>query len=584
MWRLIAVCSQASLLLRASAVSEADGSCSAASVSAQPDEFPDPSDKRVWLVANGDLRGTANDNAWPAQQALEKAITTAAAREGYEIVRANDLVKPLHDSGRNLISSQRQGLAVVGSIPSNARVLIAVATWQYSHHILGALEHHRGPILTVANWNGANPGLVGLLNLNGGLTKVGRRYSTTWTGDGSDAYFIGSLRQWLSSGNVPADESKVRDYDALTLVAAKKGSAEATGIAAANSFAASPAILGVLDEGCMGMQNAIIEDSLLNKLHIYKERLSQSALLAEMALVTDKDAKEVYDWLVGRKFTFYDGATQARTSKVGNIKTEDVMAQCKMYIATVRMADLHGCDGIGIQYQQGLKDMAPASDLAEGLMNDDVDRPPVFHRETGTELYAGRSLPHMNEVDECAGVDMLVTHRLWRSLGWDSSNTLHDVRFGATYGDQYVWVFLISGAAPAAMHIGGYGGSYSMLQPTFFWPAGGGGLSGVAKPGNVVWSRVFIMGGKLHCDMGRLRVIELPAEETQKRLDATSPQWPIMHAVLEGNISRDQFMGRHKANHIQVVYVPDAQDPDFAMRAKAAAMHTLGIEVHIIGL
>ena len=40
-----------------------------------------------------------------------------------------------------------------------------------------------------------------------------------------------------------------------------------------------------------------------------------------------------------------------------------------MYIAAVRMADDFGCDAIGIQYQQGLKDLLPASDLVEGMLN-----------------------------------------------------------------------------------------------------------------------------------------------------------------------------------------------------------------------
>jgi hypothetical protein len=56
--------------------------------------------------------------------------------------------------------------------------------------------------------------------------------------------------------------------------------------------------------------------------------------------------------------------------------------------------------------------------------------------------------------------------------------------------------------------------------------------------------------------MGRATVVELPEEETKRRLRATTPQWPIMHAVLHG-ISRDQLMARHKANHINVVYAPD---------------------------
>ena len=42
------------------------------------------------------------------------------------------------------------------------------------------------------------------------------------------------------------------------------------------------AIMGVFDEGCMGMYNAIIPDELLHPTGVFKERLSQSALYAEM--------------------------------------------------------------------------------------------------------------------------------------------------------------------------------------------------------------------------------------------------------------------------------------------------------------
>ena len=38
-------------------------------------------------------------------------------------------------------------------------------------------------------------------------------------------------------------------------------------------------------------------------------------------------------------------------------------------------------------------------------------------RETGRVLFAGEALPHFNEVDECAGLDGLVTNRLWTRAG-----------------------------------------------------------------------------------------------------------------------------------------------------------------------
>ena len=107
-------------------------------------------------------------------------------------------------------------------------------------------------------------------------------------------------------------------------------------------------------------------------------------------------------------------------------------------------------------------------------------------------------------------------------------------------------------------------------------------MKGISKPGHIVLSRVFVMGGKLQCELGVGRVVELPREETERRWRETTPQWPIMHAVLDG-ITRDQMMGRHKSNHIQVVYAPSEKDAHRGCRIKAAAMAELGLEVHFCG-
>jgi hypothetical protein len=115
-----------------------------------------------------------------------------------------------------------------------------------------------------------------------------------------------------------------------------------------------------------------------------------------------------------------------------------------------------------------------------------------------------------------------------------------------------------------------------------YFRLGGGTLKGVSKPGEIVWSRVYVMDNALHADLGRATVVELPQTETERRWQLTTPQWPIMHAVLHG-VSRDQMMGRHKANHIQVAYAPAAEDADRALAAKAAAFEALGIHVHLCG-
>jgi hypothetical protein len=115
-----------------------------------------------------------------------------------------------------------------------------------------------------------------------------------------------------------------------------------------------------------------------------------------------------------------------------------------------------------------------------------------------------------------------------------------------------------------------------------YFRLGGASIQGVSKPGEIVWSRVFVEKGKLKMDLGRAAVVELPKKETQRRLDLTTPQWPIMHAVTYG-VSRDQFMARHKANHIQVAYANSAADADKALLAKAAMAEAMGIEVSICG-
>jgi len=330
----------------------------------------------------------------------------------------------------------------------------------------------------------------------------------------------------------------------------------------------------------MGMYNAIFDDEYLNPMGIYKERLSQSALVAEMKLVSEQEANAVFKWVEDKGMKFNFG-----TDEENHLTKRQVIEQCKMYIAGGRIAHAFGCDLIGIQYQQGLKDMTPASDLAEGMFNN-VDRPPIFHRLTKEEIYKGKAIPHFNEVDEGCAVDALVTNKVWVSLGLDPSTTLHDVRYGEHFKDDnhddFIWVFEISGSAPPSHFINGWKGASSERQPKMYFPLGGGTLKGVGKKGVVVWSRVFLMENKLHADLGLGDVVELPHEETERRLRETTYEWPIMNVILRG-ISRDQMMARHKANHIQVAYGTDNESARRALGVKAWMFTEMGIVVHICG-
>jgi hypothetical protein len=537
-------------------------------------EMTKPAANEVLLVTSGDLRQSANQVCWPAQRDMEEKLTAAFAQKGYKLIRAHaydDKVK------HGFISSQRQGMDVFMKIHPEAKLVFATAAWQYSHHVLPGLRSHKGPILTAANWSGQWPGLVGLLNLNGSLIKAGKPFSSIWSKDFTDAYFRDSLDEWLKTGKITHDLKHVHALDTSKLPA----ESAKLGAELAAQLRHRKAIMGIFDEGCMGMYNAIIDDELINPAGIFKERLSQSALVAKMRTVSDAEAQAVYQWLVAKGVKFDLGKDAAT-----ELTLDQVLGQCKMYIAAVRIAHEFGCDAVGIQYQQGLKDMAPASDLAEGMLNN-TERPPVYAEGSKDELYAGGPLPHFNEVDECAGVDEIITNRCWKALGLDPSTTLHDVRWGEHYKgdgiDDFVWLLQISGAAPANHFAGGYAGATSERQPAMYFPLGGGSLKGVGKPGEIVWSRVFVEGGALHCDIGRGTVVSLPAAETERRWRETTVQWPIVHTILHG-VSQNQMMARHRANHVNVAYAPSAQAANKALATKAAMLAELGVHVHLCGV
>ena len=529
--------------------------------------------RRVLLVANGDLRLSANRNCWAAQEKMEEDLARSVASAGYELVRAHPYKKK---EKHGFISSQKEGMQVFAGIDPKMKLIVAEAVWQYSHHLLHGMISHQGPILTVANWSGTWPGLVGMLNLNGSLTKAGVPYSTLWGEDFGDRKFVAALKKWLQTGSYRHRTGHVRSLSRLKVPA----TARRVGEKLARELQHDKAIMGVFDEGCMGMFNAIIPDHLLNPTGVYKERLSQSALYYESTQVSHREANTVRQWMDRKGMHFRTG-----TRHKDHLTNAQILDQCKMYIAALRIADDFGCHTIGIQYQQGLKDLMPASDLVEGTLNN-RDRPPVKSRDGRRTLYAGEPLPHFNEVDECAGLDGLMTYRIHKALGQPVENTLHDLRWGdwdqSGTVEDYVWVFEISGSVPPAHLIGGWKGATSERQPKMFFPSGGGTIKGISKPGEIVWSRVFVEDDRLKMDLGRAGVVKLPLAETERRWQATTSQWPIMHAVTYG-VSRDQMMARHKSNHIQVAYARSAADADRAMFAKASMAATLGLEVAICG-
>src|SRR5580658_4532287 len=172
------------------------------------------SSQTVLLVASGDLRQSANEVCWPAQETMEASLAEAVSKLGHRLVRAHPYRA---DRRHGFIGSQREGMDIFAAIDPDKPLIVAEAVWQYSHHVLAGLLSHRGPILTVANWSGTWPGLVGMLNLNGSLTKAGVRYSTLWSADFTDAFFLKGLEKWLRTGACRHPTTHVKPLSACAM-------------------------------------------------------------------------------------------------------------------------------------------------------------------------------------------------------------------------------------------------------------------------------------------------------------------------------------------------------------------------------
>src|SRR6185369_15369796 len=108
---------------------------------------------------------------------------------------------------------------------------------------------------------------------------------------------------WLEKGKLKHKTDHVTSYKNIKVPKEERK----LGQALADELLMKKAILGVFDEGCMGMFNAIIPDDLLHATGCFKERLSQSALYHETMQVDSAEAADVRRWMEGRGMKFVTG-------------------------------------------------------------------------------------------------------------------------------------------------------------------------------------------------------------------------------------------------------------------------------------
>ncbi|MGR5142038.1 hypothetical protein ACQKPX_10215 [Photobacterium sp. DNB23_23_1] len=500
--------------------------------------------REVLLVTNADLRESANKTCWPVQAKFEEKLEKVMRDKfDYQIKRAHDY-DPIREHG--FIASQREGSDVFACIDPEAPIIVLMTAWQYSHHIASSLVHHKGPILLLANFDGTYPGLVGTLCMAGTLTSLGCEYSRLWSENFDDEFFFSGLGQWLSEGVIVHDTSYLQDVslnsDILNTEAGKVGAK------VGEYILKNKEIIGLFDTFCMGMMNGVFPLKTMVDVGMPIEALSQSALFYEMSLVPDVLREECLDWYVdqGMDFQFGDNDDQ--------LTREQVLEQCAMLIAMARIANRFGLTSVGVQYQQGLKDLCAASDFAEGAIGSTLRFP--IPDEHGQIIRPGKPIPCVNEVDMGTAIPQTMLFRLLDCLRLPQETTLHDIRWGSEYQGTFYWDFEISGSVPFEHLAGGIKGAKGYRQPSMYFPKGGSTISGQCKSGSFIWARAHYEKEQAILHIGTGESFELPKEEFERRLSLTTKEWPLMNCILHG-VERNDLMAGHQSNHITIAYVPE---------------------------
>jgi hypothetical protein len=524
----------------------------------------------VLLVTNADLRESANVECWPVQAKYEALLVEALKqRFGVTAKRAHPIKA---DKGHGFIAGQREGSDLFARIDPAAPVIVLLTAWQYSHHLAPSLAKHKGPILLLANFDGTWPGLVGMLCMAGTLTSLGKPHSRLWSENFDDEFFYAGLKTWLATGRLEHDTSYLHPIGADHPV--MRSAAGAIGRRVGEYVMRHKDIIGLFDPFCMGMMNGVFPLKALTDIGLPLESLSQSALLVEMAKVPQALREECLRWYQARGMRFEFGSDPAT-----ELTEAQVLEQCAMLIAMGRFTRRFGLTAVGVQYQQGLAGSCAASDFAEGAIGS-AERFPIPD-EDGTIIRPGQPIPCINEVDMGTAVPQTMLWRLLTSLGLPAETTLHDIRWGSAFEGKFYWDLQISGSVPFGHLKGGIAGATGYRQPPMYFPKGGATITGQGKAGRLIWARANYVGTGVTLHVGTGHAVELPAAEFERRRRATTYQWPLLNAVLDG-VGRDDLMAGHQSNHITVAYVDEANLQDVT-RAFVAQAITQNITVLAAG-
>jgi hypothetical protein len=302
-----------------------------------------------------------------------------------------------------------------------------------------------------------------MLNLNGSLTKAGVKYSTLWSADFTDDFFLGRASR---PGSRPAPSNTGPRTSSRS-----PGHRAAQGPRARQENRRRPpppeVHHGHLRRGLHGH----VQRHHPRRAPLQDRRLQGAALPVRPLLRRHPGHRRRGP----RRVRLAQGQgheVPPRHRRGHRAHRGQVLWQCKTYVAAVRIADEFGCESIGIQYQQGSRTSCPPATSSRASSTIPTARPSPTRRRDHPRRPAAHPLQRGRRVRRPRRP--LHQPRAPSALGQPVENTLHDLRWGdfdqSGTTKDYVWVFLISGSAPPAHHIDGYKGTDSMRQPYDVFP------------------------------------------------------------------------------------------------------------------
>jgi hypothetical protein len=580
--------------------------------------------KEIKYYAPGDGRTDANLAGQESQMEGERQFRALCDRLGIKLTRLHPEVAEGY--GHGFIQDPKQAREIFSRVNPGDAVAAFLTQWSFNDLTGPYMWEHTGQKLIASNYSGADPGLVGAMGLRSVIAMMTgiENINVLWSSEQfKDQHAVNWMGEFVRTGSI--DHSGLRGYKQKYDPDTYKdfGPAIELGRRLAADFRSNPRILGVLDPCCMGMLNAYLNHRDLEGSGVRLDVKTQAELIARMHQIPEDEARGYMKWKTDRGYDL----------QVGDDKKEEitdfmVVEAGQMYGAYVRWAAERGWRAGTISFQTGMNPDHSSSDDPEATCNS-PSRPPVI--VDGSVFREGLSMPLRNEADigmlletlfmeefaEAAGPDMgvrgLVEHmggdmtlyqELYDPRQWVATG--HDVRWSdmmtatqekpATYKGReikemnaHVAAFNLSGNMPAEHTEQGryrreqsWAGYKARRHAWKYFPEGGICTEGLARSGEQIWARAYMIQGKKYMDLGRCGSINMHPDETERMWSSVSRNWPLDEAVMYG-ISRDELMAGHMSNHISVMYAPDAVSANVMMIGLAEMATNLGFEVNICG-